>query len=312
MTRYRCPPVILTPLAPAAGCNQRCPLCALDQVGEQVRRFHLTPRDYAAFVEQFAAEDVPVLSVVFQGYEVTLPRSFPFVEATFRTAKAHGMWCGFVTNGMLLAKRASQIAALDVDGITVSLDGPSAEVNDPIRGLVGAFERTVSALAGFLDRAPGFEERVEVASTVYDHEQGRALLAMPRLLRSLGVRSWSLGRGLRLGEGAANDAHDLTPFRALYAELLAAADAEGLRAYVSDEFGFFGAEDRERLRVRRVFNPNFLYRLDPLGYVRSGSHVLERWDPSTAMHWDPRADNAVEAVGYWETAAPFLNRASSA
>ena len=300
---FASPPVILAALAPAPSCNQRCPQCLIDLLREPARQFGLRPADYARFVEQFIEARIPIVSATFQGFEVTLSRSFPYVEAMFSAAHGHGIWRGFVTNGMLLAKRTSQIVALDVDGISVSLDGASPEVNDPIRGLKGAFDRALAGLGGFLDGAPHFVERIEFASTVYDETNARSLVGMPKLLKRFGIRSWSISCALEVQDGTAQKALRL---REWIPDLLDAADAEGIHAYTSDEFGFFEEDERSILRARNVFNPDFMYRLDPVGYVRSGKGVLDVWDPRTAARWDPRTDNAVDTVGYWGKAAPFL------
>ena len=51
---YAQPPVVLTFLAPAERCNQRCPACYITEVvQEPVTRSQLQPADYARFVEEF-------------------------------------------------------------------------------------------------------------------------------------------------------------------------------------------------------------------------------------------------------------------
>ena len=35
------------------------------------------------------------------------------------------------------------------------------------------------------------------------------------------------------------------------------------------------------MEVRRLFDPDRLYRVDPLGYVRSGKQILDEWNPET-------------------------------
>ena len=212
--RYDRPPVEMTFLAPADRCNQSCPACAITEVvGEPVQRFELSPQHYSRFVECFVEAEIPILTVSFQGYEVTLPRSWPYVEAVFRVAQKHGLRRFFVTNGMLLHKWTDRILDLDVGRINVSLDGATSEVNDPIRGLPGAFEATLQSMRTFLSRAPRYRSRLVVGSIVHDETNFRSLFGMPALLRSLGLSRWVLGFGLARIEGRVHPVTDPATLR---------------------------------------------------------------------------------------------------
>ena len=299
------PPVALTFIAPAEQCNQRCPACILDQAEEPVSRFDLTPGDYVAFVEHFVNSEVPILTLSFQGYEVTLPRSWPYLESVFSLAKRHRMRRSFVTNGMLLARFADRLDDLSPDRIAVSLDGASPPPNDRLRGLPGAFDATTRSVRRFLRAVPRLRDRVIVLSTLYDEENVRSLIEMPRLLRDMGVSQWMVSSGLQMSQDTAAPAHEIARLRTWFAQLRDAAAEEGVRFHVSDEFGLLEREDREQLSARRVFNLDFLYRLDPTGGIRVGSEILKPWKQSHVRQWHPSSDDAVEVSGYWEAAAAF-------
>ena len=131
------PPVVLSFLAPAVRCNQRCPACILDQIGEPVSEVGLAPADYGLFVEQFVEAKVPIRSVTFQGYEVTLPASWPYLEVAFAVAREHEVARDFITNGMLLHKWTDRVEALDPQRISVSLDGSDPQTTTRSAGSEG-------------------------------------------------------------------------------------------------------------------------------------------------------------------------------
>ena len=81
------PAVVLTYLAPAAQCNQRCPRCILELGSNPVRDFSLSPDDFRQFAARFLEVGVPVRTITFQGFEVTLPRSWPYLIPVFRASE---------------------------------------------------------------------------------------------------------------------------------------------------------------------------------------------------------------------------------
>ena len=296
---HHLPPAILTFLAPADRCNQHCPACILDRVGEPVREFALSPNDYARFIEQFAEAGVPVLAAGFQGYEVTLPRSWPYVEAAFREAQSRGIPRDFVTNGMLLHKWIDRIVELSPRRISVSLDGSDDATNDSLRGLRGALALARSSIERCLMEVPGLEEVLAVVSTLFPGRNQASLQRMPRLLREIGIRRWSVGWELDIRDTALGPTGTKEQLRSDLLKLQnAAVDAE-IRFHVSDDFGYFGDDERKHLRIRRPFDPELLIRVDPLGGVRRGKEIESAWNAEPVPRWNPRMDDAVEVSGYW-------------
>ena len=259
---------------------------------------------------EFLAADVSVLSISFQGYEVTLPESWPYLEAAFRAAKPSGIRRSFITNGMLLHKYAERIADLDPVRIAVSLDGGSAAANDAVRGLPGAFRTTIASVRRFLEIATDYRERVSVVSCLHRGINHESLLRLPRLLRELGISHWLLGFAVAVRGETFEPLEDRDVLRRQLRGLRRAADANGIRFYVNDEFGFVSDGNGGGMNARRVFDPEFLYRLDPLGYVRVGHEVLEAWPAGRNSAVDPRERNAVDVTRYRERAEVFLRRRS--
>ena len=297
------PPVILTFLAPAERCNQRCPHCFITEVAhEPVSEALLQPADFARFVWRFLDASVPIRSVKFQGYEVTLPGSWPYLEAVFSVAQHAGIHRSFITNGMLLSKWTDRIRELDPARISVSLDGSTPEANDRSRGLAGAFHATVNSLQRFLRDAPEFRDRMGVASLLRDEESFRSLLGMPPLLRRLGITRWLLSVELSLADGAVRPVLPQGIQRRRLKALQDLAEVEGLRCHTNDEFRFFGDGGAVKLNVHRVPTPAFFYRLDPVGGVRRGSEMFTPWEEGTVRRWNPATDDPLETVGYRQAA----------
>ena len=296
-------PVVLTFLAPAQRCNQRCPRCILDLTGEPVRDTRLRPQDFGCFVSGFIRARVPIRIVTFQGYEVTLPESWPYVQSVFRTCQAHRIPRGFVTNGMLLHKRVKELVSFDPRRVSVSLDGSTPEVHDLIRGLTGAFDATLSSIRRLLQEAPAFRERLSVTSTLFGKTNLDSLRDLPPLLAQLGIPIWAVTIESTVAHGTQLPAHDAGQAARWFAELQEAAVAHGLRFYVSDELGHFRsaqAAHGRSVELKHVFDPAFLYRVEPSGHVRVGEELLQSWDASAARAWRPGRDDPVEVVGYWE------------
>ena len=298
--------ITLTFLAPAERCNQHCPNCYITEVAkEPVQTFDRTPEDYARFVQDFLDVAIPVLSVKFQGYEVTLPRSWAYLEAVFRLAQLHDIRRGFITNGMLLHRWTDRIQALDPARITVSLDGASAAINDRFRGLAGAFEATTTSVRRFLEAAPEFSERLAVASVLRDEDGFRSLLEMPEVLSRLRISRWLVSLELELVSGVVRPRGTLTNVTERFEALQNAAEREGIRFHASDEAGSLPPETAERVQVHRPPTPDLFYRLHPTGGVQIGDEIFQPWSEDQVIQWNPARDNAVDAVGYWKAATAF-------
>ena len=302
------PPVSLTFLAPSHRCNQRCPRCYLTTVvDEPVQRFDLAPEDYGRFVRDFLDAGIPIVATQFQGYEVTLPESWPYVEAVFRIARERDIRRGFITNGMLLHKWSQRIRALDPGRISVSLDAATAELNDRFRGLQGAFEATISSITRFLEITPEFRDRLAIASLLRGEESFRSLLGMPSLMRRLGLRRWLVSVELeRRDLGLSAERIEATrPTPEILEHLSALKDAAA-----SHDIAFHGSPEYEpeepTAQLTEALYRRFFYRLDPAGHVLIGRGAFRTWNPDELPLWQPGVQTAPETVGYPESAARVL------
>ncbi|RLC84049.1 MAG: hypothetical protein DRJ03_15370 [Chloroflexi bacterium] len=60
--------------------------------------------------------------------------------------KTHGLKVGIFTNGILINERLAGDLVGCMDEVAISLDGPTEEVNDEIRGIKGSFKRTINGI----------------------------------------------------------------------------------------------------------------------------------------------------------------------
>ena len=261
---------------------------------EPVREATFTPGDFVRFVSDFVDAGYRIQTVSFQGYEVTLPESWPYLEPVFRFARKAGIRRTFVTNGMLLGRLASAVDATDPSQITVSLDGGTPPVNDAARGLPGAFEVTLRSVDRLIRTVPRLRPRLAVASCVYDETTFRSLLQLPTQLRSLGVSRWILSLPLSEQDGtiAVPSAHAIAPWLQSLADT---AHAQGIQAHFIDLLGI--VQNTDALRVVRPASLENVYRLDPSGTIRTGSDLMGVYDRAHAIQWNPQHESAPATCG---------------
>ncbi len=284
---------ILTFVIPAfEGCNLACPYCYIDQRGEDDLQNTLWAGDYSQFVRQVMSSR-PVASVCIQGYEPLLPDTFPYTRVILATGKWLGIPTSIVTNGTYLAERVEELRVLAPARLSVSLDAANAETHDRQRGKVGAFEATVDGLRKAAPVLPATTELV--VTSVLIPKRRRQLDAMPALLKELGVKRWVVTALLRVrddnkGGPVGEREKILADLRILHQQ---AQDA-GIEFKVDDEFDGLARTDGrdsgefEKNRIRRLVNPDGVYRLVPDGRCSKGTDILKplsdqtpRWDPTT-------------------------------
>ena len=121
-----------------SNCNLRCEMCKYWQIAKQQ-----LSRDVIHSVLDHAAS-LGCLKVHLSGGEVTLHHDL--VDAIRRGAD-HGMRMNLTSNGLLMDKaRARSWIDAGLRSASFSLDGSRAKTHDAIRGVPGAFKRTVRAI----------------------------------------------------------------------------------------------------------------------------------------------------------------------
>ncbi len=123
----------------------------------------------------------------------------PFLDNSFESYIGHATALGFgtstVTNGMpLVERRVRDLLRSGLQYISFSIDSPIPEVHDRIRGLDGAFEKTVRAIQLLQtmkktrQQDTGQEHPVIMVICVVSRDNFREIDQMAELVRDLGVR----------------------------------------------------------------------------------------------------------------------------
>lgn len=170
LVRRRCP--LSVTMLVTYRCNYRCTYCNSFNVPEA----EIGTADARRVIDQFAA--MGAIRVGFTGGEALVRDD---IGELIAHAGSRGLFTTLVTNGGLVAEKASQLAGLGL--LVVSLDGPP-EVQDRYRG-EGAFEHALEAI----QRARRAGVRV-VTNTVLNRDTLPHLEYVLDLARSLGFATF--------------------------------------------------------------------------------------------------------------------------
>ena len=287
--------VAATFVVPApTGCNLNCSFCVVRARREaKPGDIVLDKEDYLAFLRALDSR-FPLGLVSLQGYEPLLPESWAYSAAILSTANELGHKTAIVTNGTHLYERIDDLIALDVTGVTVSLDSSVSELHDQSRRTSGAYAATLKGLRAAL--ASPMAERVLVAS-VLQPDKRHYLDGMPELLGSLGVQKWVVTPMYKItasGFGGPSDApeqivHDLIDLQNL-------SKRYGVQMLVDDEFDALTTRAGKvvsiaELKLRRMKQLDQVVRLSPNGSFSVGQDILRRVGAATPM-WQPRVEGA--------------------
>jgi MoaA/NifB/PqqE/SkfB family radical SAM enzyme len=232
-----------------------------------------------------------VANLCIQGYEPLLPDSFPYTRAILSTGQWLSIPTSFVTNGTHLAQWVDELAVLAPGRISVSLDAAEAEAHDRQRRKAGAFASTVEGLRRAASALP--EETELVVTSVLIPKRRAQLDGVPVLLHDIGIKRWVVTALQKVGKdrpgGPVGEREKiLTDLRILRDH----AEAAGIDFKVDDEFDGLASGGKpdgfEKNRIRRLVNPDGVYRLVPDGRCSKGADILKpltdqtpRWDPKT-------------------------------
>jgi MoaA/NifB/PqqE/SkfB family radical SAM enzyme len=157
-------------------CNLKCGHCYINPAQHGTQKLDF--RQIAARLEQLLGLN-PMANLILLGGEPTL---HPDLAAVAKAAKQMGYGSVTIdTNGYLFNRILDRVRPDDVDFFSFSLDGPTARVNDGIRGQ-GCFDQCTAGIRQA--RAKGFA--VSVIYTVSRKNIG-FLEEMPPLLNTWGV-----------------------------------------------------------------------------------------------------------------------------
>jgi radical SAM protein with 4Fe4S-binding SPASM domain len=170
-------------------CNARCTHCGSD--AGRPRDDELTTDEALGVIDQLA--DLGCRSITFSGGEPLLRHDWP--ELT-RAVVLRGVRAELITNGLLAAERADDIARAGFHAVNVSIDGPR-EVHDEIRGVAGGYDRLMSGARALSGRG------VRLGAVTQINRRNVGLLSEIRdSLEPAGIQGWQLQLTMRHGRAA--------------------------------------------------------------------------------------------------------------
>ncbi|MFX0141322.1 MAG: radical SAM/SPASM domain-containing protein [Candidatus Hodarchaeota archaeon] len=123
-------------------CNGRCPFCSIHYLPESILGTDMTTEQIKNLIDQIA--DLGVLALSFTGGEPTLRKDLP--ELIYHTGIEHEFMNGIATNGYLLPKLFKEHKIEGLDYILLSLDYPTANFHDKMRG-IKVFDRIMESIS---------------------------------------------------------------------------------------------------------------------------------------------------------------------
>jgi len=271
-------------------CQFNCPGCVVVQRKEARASAALSAEHHVSFVRAVARKrSITLISA--QGYEPLHDVAWETTKALMAVGRELDVQTALVTNGVDLPRRLPELVALELSGITVSLDSADAAANDWSRGTAGAFDLT---MAGLRAVATSSLRELALVASILRPNRGADLDGIPALLRSLGLDTWVVTAQLRFGKnsGGPVDTRENIVRELLRLERL--ATASGIQMLLDDEFDAIfnpqaGVIDFASARIRRLKREAGVVRLAPDGSLSYGTDILKRVSSKT-VRWLPGAD----------------------
>ena len=163
-------------------CNLNCRHCWIDPVFENNG---ITPDKYLPWVDlKKIAEEARELGLKLIKITGGEPFLHPEMCGILYGLKEMGLSLSMETNGTLIGEREAAALKDNSVRISVSIDGPTAELHDNLRGVKGAFDRTMTGLAFVRREKLDFQ----IISCLYRGNSDR-LLEMVEFARQAGASS---------------------------------------------------------------------------------------------------------------------------
>ncbi len=163
-----------------SNCNLRCEMCKYWRIAKQKIEIDVIKRVLDDAVELGSKK------VHFSGGEVTL---HPDLEEAISHAAGLGMRVNLTSNGILMDKpRAKRWIAAGLRSASFSLDGIDSKTHDKIRGVDGAWKRTVKAVHILRREIARRKTKLKIRiNTVLSKQNHRQLPGLIRLAGEMGA-----------------------------------------------------------------------------------------------------------------------------
>jgi len=122
-------------------CNGRCSFCSIHSLPESLLGTDMTTEQIKSLIDELA--NLGVLALTFTGGEPTLRKDLP--ELIYHTGIVHNFINGIATNGYLLPKLFKEGKIEGLDYALISLDYPTAELHNKMRG-IKVFDKVIESI----------------------------------------------------------------------------------------------------------------------------------------------------------------------
>lgn len=131
---------------PTNNCNLNCPACYARGKPVYNPQTEVSTERYIELIKEAAKLDALYCDICGGGEPFTRAET---TLAMMREIKKQGMIGTLITNGTLFSEEAiKELVKIGWDYINLSIDGPNAKINDPLRG-EGAFNKNIKAIKLF-------------------------------------------------------------------------------------------------------------------------------------------------------------------
>jgi MoaA/NifB/PqqE/SkfB family radical SAM enzyme len=162
-------------------CNLNCSMCGVRKLSDEAIEPELSVEEYDGIFR--AAQRLKTSLMLISGGEA-LTRGKILFEIIAR-GRRHGIATHLCSNGGLITDEvADALRAAGTHSVSISLESPSAEVNDRIRG-EGSHAKAIEALARLRERAPEIRLGINCTLTAINYRDASAMVGFAE---KLGVR----------------------------------------------------------------------------------------------------------------------------
>lgn len=181
-------------------CNLRCAHCYQD--AQKALPHELDTDEAKRLVEELA--DAGVVVIAFSGGEPLMRKDFFEVAAH---AHKHDIYVALASNGTLITpEMAGRIKGAGVEYVEISVDGKDAASHDAMRGIPGAFDRTIAGVRNSV--AAGFYTCIATTVTRANYAEVPDIYA---LASDLGVNRLMCFNFIPTGRGVDMAGQDISP-----------------------------------------------------------------------------------------------------
>jgi len=122
-------------------CNGKCSFCSIHSLPESLLGTDMNTEQIKYLIDELA--NLGVLALSFTGGEPTLRKDLP--ELIYHTGIVHNFMNGMATNGYLLPKLFKENKIEGLDYVLISLDYPTAELHNKMRG-IKVFDKIIESI----------------------------------------------------------------------------------------------------------------------------------------------------------------------